>query len=89
MYMFIKTELGQDIVVSATGFKKEELTVTTNGKSIIVEGSTSNQYSFEPIIYHEFIADGRIERVEPELSNGVLVIHVYFAQKKYRTCIIK
>lgn len=84
----VQTEDGYRFTINAAGFKKEEISVSVEGKIVSVEGESSR---FKNKLNHFFTAPKYIdtENIKATLIDGVLEIEVPFLKEKNTSVKIK
>lgn len=75
-YQTFTVKDGIDLALYVPGYYRNDIKVTKQGYYIIVEGSTKSKLALEPEFYYKFKLLDRNAEVDPELKNGVLVVHV-------------
>lgn len=70
----VPTDNGEDVVIYVPGYKKSDLEVKLAGNYIIVEGRTDAPYARDKTLYYKLKLNEQVE-VDPELADGILVLH--------------
>lgn len=74
-YQTFSTKDGCDVCLYVPGYDRDDITVTRQGNYVVVIGRTKDQYAVDEEFSYKFKLD-RASEVDPELKNGVLVLHV-------------
>lgn len=87
MHQTFTTDNGVDIAIYVAGYSKDDITVQRTGNYIVVEGETNSRLALEPSFYYKFKVNDA--DVDPELTNGVLVLHIDTPVSKTETIDIR
>ena len=75
MYQIITDNQGEAVVIYVPGYNKEDIEVERTRDHVVVKGSTESPYALESSFCYKFILT-QSAKVDPELINGVLVLHI-------------
>lgn len=75
-YQTFSTQDGFDVCLYVPGYDRSNITVTRQGNYVVIEGKSEDQYAFDSGFSYKFRLADRTSEVDPELKNGVLIIHV-------------
>lgn len=75
-YQTFNTKDGVDLALYVPGYTRDDIEVTRQGNYIIVSGSTESQFAADAEFSYKFKLTDRASKVDPELKDGVLILHI-------------
>lgn len=89
-YKVIETENGKTIVFNALGINKDDVSVETVGKELVVKGETSvDEISFtNKISYRIYLGDKSLDKITYALKDGLLYITIWEKKEKTKVKIL-